>query len=246
MSKPIDPVTEGARLAAIAADSRYAEGPSVASIRYAAEVFRRFWTGSSCLELGPAEGVMTEVLAHRFPDLTVVEGAPTFCLELRRRHPGIEVVHALFEDFAPGRTYDTIVLGHVLEHVEDPVALAARARSWLAPGGRIVAAVPNSRSLHRQAAVLMGLLGAETDFSPLDVAHGHRRVFDPESFRSVFTRAGLRLHAFGGFWLKPVSNAQIADTWDAGMLAAFLALGERYPDIAAEIYAIAEHPDGAS
>jgi hypothetical protein len=64
-------------------------------------------------------------------------------------------------------------------------------------------------------------------------------VYDPESFRADFTAAGLRLELFGGYWLKPLSNAQIERDWDHRMLDAFMRLGERYPDIAAEIYVIA-------
>jgi len=51
--------------------------------------------------------------------------------------------------------------GHVLEHVDDPVAVLRLVKSWLKPGGRVLAAVPNARSIHRQAAVIMGLLPYE-------------------------------------------------------------------------------------
>jgi hypothetical protein len=33
------------------------------------------------------------------------------------------------------------------------------------------------------------------------VHHGHRRVFDPESFRQCFLAAGLAIEVFGGYWL---------------------------------------------
>ena len=38
-------------------------------------------------------------------------------------------------------------------------------------------------------------------------------------------------------------NAQIEATWTAEMVHAFLKLGERYPDIAAEIYVVAKLPE---
>lgn len=47
---------------------------------------------------------------------------------------------------------------------------------------------------------------------------------------------------FGGYWLKPVSNGQIEENWTGKMVEAFMKLGERYPDIAAEIYIIAKNP----
>jgi 2-polyprenyl-3-methyl-5-hydroxy-6-metoxy-1,4-benzoquinol methylase len=168
-----------------------------------------------------------------------VEGSGRFCEDLRRRHPGATVVHALIEEAALPHAYDTIILGHVLEHVQDPVAMLRRVGEWLAPGGRILSAVPNSRSLHRQAAVLMGLLEFEEALNELDRHHGHRRVYNPETFRHDFLRAGLRIELFGGYWIKPVSNRQIDESWTAEMVWAFMQLGERYPDHAAEIYVVA-------
>ena len=46
-----------------------------------------------------------------------------------------------------------------------------------------------------------------------DHHHGHRRVYDPESFRRDFHAAGLRIEFFGGYWLKPVSNSQLEQHW---------------------------------
>lgn len=233
------------RLTAISQQSLYAAGPSAAMVRYSFRVAARHLVPGSVLELGPAEGLMTELLAATRRPLTVVEGSGPFCDSLRQRFPQARVVHALFEQFAPEQRFDNILLGHVLEHVEDPVGILRRVAQWLAPGGRIFAAVPNARSLHRQAAVLMGLLPAEDALNAMDLHHGHRRVFNPESFRNSFQQAGLAIAIFGGYWLKPVSNGQIEQSWTPAMLDAFMALGERYPDIAAEIYVIASHPEGA-
>ena len=230
---------ELARLERIAAQSLYAAGVNADTVRYSFRVFERYLRGESILEMGPAEGVMTELLAQTGKALTVVEGSRAFCESLASRFPAARVVQSLFEDFVPEGRFDNIVFGHVLEHVEDPIRIVRNAATWLAPGGRMLAAVPNSRSLHRQAAVLMGLLPAEDALNDLDLHHGHRRVFNPESFRHCFIASGLEIEIFGGYWLKPVSNRQIEQDWTPEMLGAFMQLGERYPDIAAEIYVIA-------
>lgn len=231
--------SESQHLARIASDSWYGRGANAKMVEYSHEIFLRHFRSGTILELGPAEGIMTELLARGRHALTVVDGAASFCEALRRKYPAIEVVHSLFEDFRPSQQYANIIMGHVLEHVADPVDILHHAKSWLAPGGRIMAAVPNSRSLHRQAAVLMGLLPFEEHLNDADVHHGHRRVFNPETFRRAFTEAGLKIELFGGYWLKPVSNAQIEQTWSAEMLQAFMQLGERYPDIAGELYIVA-------
>ena len=209
-------MNQQAQLDAIASDSIYGLGCNAQMIRYSYQIARRYLRGGSLLEMGPAEGGMTERFAQA------------------------QIHHSMFEDFAPAAPFDNIVLGHVLEHVLDPVDILKRVRTWLTPGtGRIFAAVPNARSLHRQAAVLMGMLPQEDAMSELDHRHGHQRVFNPESFRAAFHRAGLKIEVFGGYWLKPVSNAQIDKDWTPAMLQAFMQLGERYPDTAAEIYVIA-------
>lgn len=235
-----DPLgAERNRLDDIAAGSTYGDGANRATIAYSFEVFQRHIRPGPILEMGPAEGHMTGDLAALGQPLTLVEGAAPFCDSLRRRFPQAEVVHALFEDFHPETRFQTIILGHVLEHVDDPVQILARTKDWLADGGRVMAAVPNARSIHRQAAVIMGLLPFEEALNEADERHGHRRVYTPESFRSDFLRAGLSIEMFGGYWLKPLSNAQIERDWDERLLKAFMAMGERYPDIAGEIYVVA-------
>ena len=231
--------TEVDRLDRIAADSWYSKGLNTLTVEHCAEIFARFWRGWRCLEMGPAEGVMTPFLSGAFPDLTLVEGAEAFCASLQQRFPQAKVVRSLFEDFQPEQRFDTIVLGHVLEHVENPIDVLRRAGSWLAEDGILCCAVPNARSLHRQAAVILGLLEEEHALNDTDRHHGHRRVYDPERFRADFFAAGLPIRHFGGYWIKPLSNAQMETSWTPEMVHAFMQLGERYPDIAAEIYVIA-------
>jgi 2-polyprenyl-3-methyl-5-hydroxy-6-metoxy-1,4-benzoquinol methylase len=94
--------------------------------------------------------------------LEVLEGAPDFANLLKKRFSSILVHNRFFEDFVPNHNYDVIILAHVLEHVKDPVEIFRRVGQWLTSShSRIISAVPNSRSLHRQAAVAMGLLPFE-------------------------------------------------------------------------------------
>ena len=227
------------RLDSIAVDSLYAKGAGPAMIQYCSSIFGRHIRGDSILELGPAEGLMTEFLDKLTSSLTIVDGSKVFCDALQERFPHCNVINSLFESYVPEMRFDNIILGHVLEHVVDPIALLQRVSCWLSPRGRVFAAVPNSRSIHRQAAVIMGLLDREDQLNGMDHHHGHRRVYNPETFRGDFSAAGLAIEIFGGYWLKPVSNGQIEATWTNEMLEAFMQLGERYPDISAEIYIVA-------
>lgn len=230
---------ESERLGKIADKSLYSAGVYKYSILYSGNILERHVRGDRIIEVGPAEGVMTDYLVRLGKKLTVVEGASKFCEDLRTRYPHIEVVQLLAETYEPSEKADTIVLGHVLEHVDDPVTILRHVKEWLSPNGIIFAAVPNSRSIHRQAAVIMGMLDFEEDLNETDMHHGHRRVYNPETFRRDFHDAGLHIDIFGGYWIKPVSNRQIEEDWSPEMVQAFMELGERYPDIAAEIYVVA-------
>jgi 2-polyprenyl-3-methyl-5-hydroxy-6-metoxy-1,4-benzoquinol methylase len=231
--------SEHDRLNAIAIQSQYAQDVYIATLEHCFDILKRFLQVGRTLELGPAEGMMTDRLYRLSHELTVVEGASRFCNEISARCPEAEIVNCLFEDYQPTRRFQNIVLGHVLEHVVDPVDLLRRAGTWLAPGGTIFAAVPNSHSLHRQAAVIMGLLPSEDALNELDVQHGHRRVYSPESLRRDFDDAKLTIDVFGGYFVKANSQAQLARISNAEMIKAFCVLGELYPDISAEIYVVA-------
>ena len=123
--------------------------------------------------------------------------------------------------------------------MENPVQILKLCKEWLADGGRIISAVPNSNSIHRQAAVLMGLLNSTKQLNETDKSIGHRRVYDLETLKNDFLQSGLKIINSGGYWLKPLSNSQIECDWTNEMIDAFLKLGEKYPDIAGEIYIVA-------
>lgn len=215
-------------------------------ISYGFEIFKRFYRGGDVLEMGPAEGVMTKHLIDYVENLEVLEGSSHFAKNLKKKFPHLVVHNTLFEEFKPSKKYDCIIMGHVLEHVEYPEQILELAKGWLKPctnnsvgGGAIISMVPNSHSIHRQAAVIMGLLKSEDSMNEADIFQGHRRIYDLQSLQKEFERAGLKIIDSGGYWLKPLSNAQIQAHWDSQMILAFMELGEAYPQIAGDIYVVA-------
>jgi 2-polyprenyl-3-methyl-5-hydroxy-6-metoxy-1,4-benzoquinol methylase len=229
-------MSEKNRLETIAKISKYAQGANGWTTEYSFKLVNRFLRGKSILEMGPAEGLMTKFLYDTGLNLTIVEASENFCLDLAKKYPNAQVINSLFEDFNPEKKFDNIILGHVLEHIEDPRLLLQRIKNWLNPNGLVLCAVPNSRSLHRQVAVLMGILNFEEALNDADKHHGHRRVYNPETFRSEFLSSGYKIDFFGGYWIKPFSNKQCEETHSPEMIEAFMQLGERYPDISAEIF----------
>jgi len=206
-------------------------------IRFRYETIKPFLVGPRGLELGPAEGEMTQFLLNDFDQLTIVEGASDLLAQIPARMNLIKI-HALFEEFHPEYLFNSIILEHVLEHVEDPVKLLSRVKNWLSPNGRLFLGVPNGNSIHRLVAVKMGLLDNPCQLNPRDHALGHRRVYTTESLRSDLEKSGLKVIETGGVFFKPLSNAQIQENWSEKMIQGFYELGKDFPEIAAEIYAV--------
>ena len=195
--------------------------------------------GKRGLELGPAEGEMTQFLIQDFDELTIVEGSS----DLLKKIPdwaNLIKVNSIFEEFEPVQNFDSIILEHVLEHVDDPQALLVPVRRWLAPNGRLFIGVPNGNSIHRLVAVKMGMLDNPCQLNARDQALGHRRVYTPSTFKTEIELSGLKVLEIGGVFFKPLSNGQIQENWSEEMIQGFYELGKDFPDYAAEIYAVCQ------
>lgn len=180
------------------------------------------------IELGVGDGVTLERLAPRAAHYGVVEGAASLVARVRAAHPGVEVVHALFEEHRPAQRCDKLLALHVLEHVDDPVALARHLRGWLRPDGELIVVVPNRESLHRRLAVLMGLQPALDTLSPRDHLVGHRRVYDLALLREHLREAGFEPFEERGFFLKTLPNGMMLDHSPA-LIQALNRLGDQLP-----------------
>jgi 2-polyprenyl-3-methyl-5-hydroxy-6-metoxy-1,4-benzoquinol methylase len=237
---PHDLNAERARLAALAPDFSSEEGFNARLIDYRFDAIRPFLRDTDCcIELGSADGRMTEQLARCVSSLVAVDGSELYVHALHRRVHGVTAVCSLFEEFEPEHSPDVVVMAHVLEHVADPVALLTRVRGYLAYGGRAIVTVPNADSLHRHVGVALGLLAATTELNEADERIGHRRVYTKAHLLSDLDAAGFRLEHVGGVFLKPLSNTQIEEQWTPALQDAFFDVGHRYPELCAELLVVA-------
>jgi 2-polyprenyl-3-methyl-5-hydroxy-6-metoxy-1,4-benzoquinol methylase len=214
-------------------------------IRWRYEMLAQHFHGRSCLELGSSDGQGTEFLLKHFAAVTAVDGSSKAIRSLRSRysgHPGLTAVESLFEELALSERFDTVVAGHILEHVDNPSAVLRVARDHLAPDGVLIADVPNGRSIHRQLGVKLGMLEQVTDLNDADRSIGHQRVYTLATLQSDVEGAGLVVTDTGGVFLKVLSNAQIEDLFSPELQRGFLELGSDLPELAAEIYVVARRP----
>jgi 2-polyprenyl-3-methyl-5-hydroxy-6-metoxy-1,4-benzoquinol methylase len=112
------------------------------------------------------------------PDAAAVEVA---------RQNGLEVTCATLEEaqFSEGG-FDVVTMGHVIEHLPNPIETLRECARVLKPGGRLVVVTPNASSLGRR------LLGSY--WRGLEVPR-HLQLFSPSTLRRLVERTGLRVSA---------------------------------------------------
>ena len=225
------------RLQDLAGTADYGRGPNALMAKSLINLHRQWITREPILELGPAEGFGTAALVDMGKQIWCVEGSTELAASLQVRFPEVSVVNSLFEDFSPELSFGTIVMGHVLEHVDDPLALLLKAQDWLSPDGVILIGVPNAQSLHRQLGVRMGVISHVQELDAGDLRVGHKRVFDWPDLRKLVKKAGLVTLYEGGYWMKLLPNYWLADIAEDD-LRHHMALGVDYPEIAAELVAV--------
>lgn len=206
-------------------------------IYYRYKTIKEYFKGKRALELGSADGQMTKYLVNDFEQLISVDGSKEL-LDLIPFYNNHTKIHSLFEEYVPDEKFDTIIMEHVLEHVDFPVDLLLRAKEWLSADGIIVIGVPNAFSIHRLVAVKMGLLKTPFELNERDYSLGHQRVYCFDTITEDINKAGLEILYGGGVFFKPLSNGQIEEHWNKEMQEGFYELGKDFPENAAEIYLI--------
>jgi O-antigen biosynthesis protein len=111
--------------------------------------------------------------------------------EARRRLDEVLVgdVERLEPGFAPG-SFDAVVCADVLEHLRSPQRLLRRVRGWLAPGGLLVASVPNVR----HHSVVRSLLDGNWTYEPAGLLdRTHLRFFTRRALARLLEQSGFTL-----------------------------------------------------
>jgi len=133
-------------------------------------------TGMRVLDLGCRSGALT----RHFLDGNDVVGLDVDRAALAKAEAlGIQPVEANVEEPLPfvDESFDAVVAGELLEHLQLPEALVAEARRVLRPGGVLVGSVPNAFRLQSR---LRFLLGRSPEDDPT-----HLHLFSPAAVRDL-------------------------------------------------------------
>jgi 2-polyprenyl-3-methyl-5-hydroxy-6-metoxy-1,4-benzoquinol methylase len=209
--------------------------------------FEPFFGAGSLLELGSFRGDFTRRLTPRFADITCVEASGEAVAAARAALGGrATFVQGTFETVSLGRTFDHVVLTHVLEHLDDPVGVLARVnREWLSESGRLFLVCPNANAASRQIAVRMGLITHNAAVTPAEQEHGHRITYSLDTLERDARAAGLKVVHRSGIFFKALANFQwdrllTTDIISPEYLEGCYQLGQAYPDLCSSIFLVCE------
>lgn len=214
---------------------------------YMVQSFRPFFRRGNLLELGSYKGDFTRRLVQHFDDITCVEASNEALAVARERlSKEVKFVHGRLETAQLPQRYDNIVLTHVLEHLDDPIAVLRRINEeWLAESGRLFLVCPNANAPSRQIAVKMGLIDHNAAVTPAEAEHGHRVTYALDTLERDAVSAGLRVVHRSGIFFKALANFQ----WDRLLQTDIVSpqyldgcymLGQQYPDLCASIFLLCE------
>lgn len=145
------------------------------------------------LEVGPATGYVAKALHDRGCRVTgieVDEEAAEVAAQFCERMIVGDIEEIDLEGLFPEQRFDVVVYGDVLEHLVDPETVLMRTARLLAPGGCVVASIPNVT----HGSVRLSLMAGQfryTDTGLLD--RTHLRFFDRPGVEELFEAAGYTI-----------------------------------------------------
>lgn len=147
-------------------------------------------TGKRVLDVGCSAGHVSAVLVEAGNDVIGVE-VDADDAELARRQIGtvhvLDLEHQRASDVESG-PFDVVLIADVVEHLRDPLPTLRDLTSLLAPGGEIIASVPNGVHADIRLMVLEGRFEYQ-DSGLLD--RTHLRWFTRSTLRDLLAEAGL-------------------------------------------------------
>jgi len=160
--------------------------------------------GNNCLELGIGHGYTTNTFSSYFKEYEVIEGSEQMIERFFKLFPSSKVNIELgyFEDFEPSKKFDVILMGYVLEHVDDPMQILIKYRQYLAENGSIYVVVPNGSALNRRFGLKAGYIKSLDEVSEFDYKCGHKRTFTYESLIQLVKECNLKIERQEGIFLN--------------------------------------------
>jgi 2-polyprenyl-3-methyl-5-hydroxy-6-metoxy-1,4-benzoquinol methylase len=197
-------------------------------------------SATSILELGVGHGITTNIFSKYFYRHVVLDASPAVINNFKKNFPdcSAQIIETFFEKFESDEKFDIIVLGFVLEHVDNPVEIMAYFKNFLSPEGKMFVTVPNAEVLNRRLGYIAGILPDMKQLSEHDLMCGHKRYYTVQSLAEEAKNAGYKIERLEGIYLKPFTTTQIMSlNFDQSIINALCEVGLSYPELSCGILA---------
>ncbi len=192
----------------------------------------------SLLELGLGHGYTTSIFAKHFKKHTVLEGSPAVIENFKKKYPdcACTIIKTYFENFKSNDKFDVIVMGFILEHVDDPLEVLKHYKQLLSAEGKMFIAVPNAEVLNRRLGHIAGMLPDMQTLSENDFILGHKRYYTFKLLKEEVLKAGYEIEKSEGIYLKPFTTKQMLSlNFDKKIIDALCTVGIDYPELSCGI-----------
>jgi len=192
----------------------------------------------SVLELGIGHGYTCNHFSDFYAKYSVIDGSKSIIEKFKQQYPKskAQIIQSYFENFDTDQTFDVIIMGFVLEHVDNPVQILNHFKKFIAPDGRCFVSVPNAESLHRRFGHEAGLLPDMSTLGIGDQALGHQRLYTVASMSRQLQNCGYRVVREEGIFLKPFTTSQLLSLdLSKEVLEGMCKVGVDYPELSASL-----------
>jgi len=190
----------------------------------------------SFLELGLGHGYTIDEFLKHVDKYTILEGSNAVIEKFKSCEPDlfkkINIIETYFENFETNEKYNNIIMGFILEHVENPDLILEKYKNLLTKNGKIFIAVPNAESLHRQIGFYSGLMDNLQRLSESDLLLGHKRYYNIKELKDLAQRHDMKISNIEGIFLKPFTTSQLKSlNVSSAIIKGMLDVGKKYPEL---------------
>ena len=134
--------------------------------------------GTNILDVGCGSGRLSKTLKDRGYSVVAIDN-DSKAVEITRKK-GITAYVSDITDWKTDRKFDCVILGDVLEHIEDDKSAMGKVHGMLKPNGCVVVNAPSYRFL----------------FGKHDIVLGHKRRYSDDELKAKLKASGFKIEYF--------------------------------------------------